>query len=136
MPDFSFLSFSCIVGGTLIRANIALYSLDIVLNSLDAGEYYIIWTVVGNANYESITREYINFKVNINPNEWDPTKPATMHENDKKETSGIDYGWTWGEFGKDSGVDYFTVPQAKYGLIVAKITKYDTTWNNPHVIVD
>lgn len=124
------------VGGTLIRANIALYSLDIVLNSLDAGEYYIIWTVVGNANYESITREYINFKVNINPNEWDPTKPATMHENDKKETSGIDYGWTWGEFGKDSGVDYFTVPQAKYGLIVAKITKYDTTWNNPQVIVD
>ena len=59
-----------------------------------------------------------------------------MHENDKKESSGIDYGWTWGEYGKDAGVDYFTAPVAEYGLVVAKITKYDSTWNNPQIIVD
>lgn len=124
------------VGGALIRDNIALYSLDIVMNSLDAGNYYVIWTVVGDSNYESITREYINFQVKVNPNKWDFSKPATMHENDKKESSGIDYGWTWGEYGKDAGVDYFTAPVAEYGLVVAKITKYDSTWNNPQIIVD
>jgi hypothetical protein len=124
------------VGGTLIKDNIALYSLDIVMNSLDAGHYYLIWTVVGDSNYETITREYINFEVKVNPNKWDPSQPATMHENDKKEISGIEYGWTWGEFGKDTDVDYFTVPHAEYGLVVAKVTKYDSTWSNPQVIVD
>lgn len=124
------------VGGELIRSNIALYSLDIVMNSLDAGFYYIIWTVVGDTNYESITREYIDFEVKVNANKWDDDKPATMRENDKKEISGIEFGWTWGEYGKDAGVDYFTVPVAKYGLVVAKITKYDSTWNNPTLIVD
>lgn len=124
------------VGGVLVRSNVALYSLDIVMNSLDAGLYYIIWTVVGDTNYESITREYINFQVNVNENQWDPDKLATMRPNDKKETSGIEYGWTWGEYGKDADVDYFTAPVAKYGLVVAKITKYDSTWNNPEVIVD
>ena len=38
------------------------------MNSLDAGNYYVIWTVVGDSNYESITREYINFQVKVNPN--------------------------------------------------------------------
>ena len=118
----------------MIKDNIALYSLDIVMNSLDAGHYYLIWTVVGDSNYETITREYINFEVKVNPNKWDPSQPATMHENDKKEISGIEYGWTWGEFGKDTDVDYFTVPHAEYGLVVAKVTKYDSTWSNPQVI--
>lgn len=124
------------IGGVLIRADVALYSLDIVLNSLDAGFYYVIWTVAGDVNYEPITREFINFQIKVNPNKWDPEKPATMHENDKKEISGIEYGWTWGEFGKDTGIDYFTVPAAEYGLVVAKITKYDSTWNNPKIVVD
>ncbi|MDE5655408.1 MAG: hypothetical protein K2I46_07405 [Clostridia bacterium] len=124
------------VGGALVSSNVLLYSLDFVMSSLDAGSYYIIWTVVGDTNYESITREYINFEVKVNSNQWDADKPATMHPNDKKESSGIEFGWTWGEYGKDAGVDYFTAPVAKYGLVVAKITKYDSTWSNPKVIVD
>lgn len=123
------------VGGTLIASNIALYSLDIIMNGLDAGSYYIVWTVAEDKNYKSLTREYINFEVKVNDNKW--LTPPTMHENDKKASSGIDYGWSWGTYHDDDGV-YFTVPKARYGIVEAKIIKSKTTniWSDPEVIIE
>ncbi|MDE5756190.1 MAG: leucine-rich repeat domain-containing protein [Clostridia bacterium] len=124
------------VGGSLISQNIALYSLDILMNYLDAGDYYIIWSIAESANYKALTRSYINFKVEVNPNAWDTNKVADMHENDNPTVSeGIQYGWTWGEYGKDGG-QYFTMPQAKFGTTVAKLTKVDKKTGAESIVFD
>ena len=123
------------VGGALIAEDIAYYSLDLIMNGLDAGSYYIIWTVAEDKNYKPLTREYIPFTVEVNNNEW--ISDAAMHENDKKASSGIDYGWSWGTYGEDDG-DYFTAPQARYGIVEAKIIKSKTTniWSDAEVIIE
>ncbi|MBD5087065.1 MAG: leucine-rich repeat protein [Clostridiales bacterium] len=115
-------------GGALIAENIAYYSLDLIMNGLDAGSYYIIWTVAEDKNYKPLTREYINFEVKVNDNKW--LSAPIMHENDKKASSGIDYGWSWGTYGEDEGA-YFTVPKARYGIVEARIMKSrnPNTWS-------